>query len=184
MIKKENIQRGRVDDDFIHKTIRGKVDDILLEKSPIELEDIFKNIEGERKVVLIDGAPGSGKSTLTVHICQQWSRGVLFNEFTVVILVQLRDPKVQNAQSITELLPTKDRVMAKKAAKGITVNEGSGVLWILDGYDELPSHVRCDFIVSTLIKLKLHQENPLSKTAVIVTSRSILSGDLCPFVSS
>ena len=56
-------------------------------------------------MILIDGAPGSGKSTLTVHICQQWGRGELFNDFTVVILVQLRDPKVQNAKSITDLFP-------------------------------------------------------------------------------
>ena len=185
IINKEKVLRGRIDDEFVHKTIRGQVDDILLEKSPIELKDIFKNIEGERKVILIDGAPaGSGKSTLTVHICQQWGRGELFNEFIVVILVQLRDPKVQHANSITDLLPTKNRTMAEQAAREITVNEGSGVLWILDGFDELPSHLQEDSIIGTLIKPSLHQENPLSKTAVIVTSRPILSGDLCPVVSS
>ena len=184
IIKKERIQRGRLDDEFVHKTIRGQVDDILLEKSPIELKDLFKNIEGERKVILIDGAPGSGKSTLTVHICQQWGRGELFHEFIVVILVQLRDPKVQSAQSIAELLPTKDVAMAERAAREIIANEGSGVLWILDGFDELPSHLQNESVISTLIKPKLHQENPLSKTAVIITSRPISSGDLCPLVSS
>ena len=184
IIKKEKIQRGRVDDEFVHKTIRGQLDDILLEKSPIELKDIFKNIEGERKVILLDGAPGSGKSTLTVHICQQWGRGELFNEFTVVILVQLRDPRVQSANSIADLLPTKDYAMAEQAAREIIANEGSGVLWILDGFDELPSHLQDNSIVSTLIKPNLYQENPLSKTAVIVTSRPISSGDLCPVVSS
>ena len=70
IIKKEKIQRGKIDDDFVHKTIRGQVDDILQKKSPIELKDLFKNIKEERTVILIDGAPGSGKSTLTVHICQ------------------------------------------------------------------------------------------------------------------
>ena len=184
IIKKQKIQRGRVDNAFIDKIIRGQVDDILLEKSPIELKDIFKNIEGERKVILIDGAPGSGKSTLTVHICQQWGRGELFNEFTVVILVQLRDPRVQSAQLITDLLPTKDRTMAEQAAKDIIANEDSDVLWILDGFDELPSHLQKDSIISRLIRPNLYQENPLSKTAVIVTSRPISSGDLCPVVSS
>ena len=56
IIKKENIQRGRIDYELVHKTIKGQVDDILLEKSPIELKDIFKNTEGERKVILIDVA--------------------------------------------------------------------------------------------------------------------------------
>ena len=70
IIKKERTQRGKIDDFFIHMDIRGQLDNILSKKSPIELENIFKNIKGERKVILIDGAPGSGKSTLTVHICQ------------------------------------------------------------------------------------------------------------------
>ena len=142
------------------------------------------NVEGERKVILIDGAPGSGKSTLTVHICRQWGRGELFNEFIVVILVQLRDPKVQSAQSIADLLPSKDRAMAERAATEIIAIEGSGVLWILDGWDELPPHLQKESIISALIRPTLHQENPLSKTTVIVTSRPISSGDLCPVVSS
>ena len=184
IIKKEKIQRGRIDDDFIHKTLRGQVDDILLEKIPIKLVDIFDNIEGERKVILIDGAPGSGKSTLTVHICQQWGRGELFNEFIVVILVQLRDPKVQSAQVIADLLPCENRAMAEQAAMDIVATRGCSVLWILDGYDELPPQMDGFSIISLLIKPQLHQENPLSKTAVIVTSRPISSGDLCPVVSS
>ena len=184
IIKKEKIQRGAVDDDFIQKSIRGQVDDILLKKSPIDLKELFKNIEGERKVILADGAPGSGKSTLTVHICRQWGRGELFNEFTVVILIQLRDPKVQSAQTIADLLPSKDCAMAERAAKEIIAIEGSGVLWILDGWDELPPHLQKESIISALIQPTLHQENPLSKTAVIVTSRPVSSGDLCRVVSS
>ena len=75
IIKKEKIQRGKIDNDFVHKTIRGQIDDILLE-IPIELTEIFKNIEGERKVILIDGAPGSGKSTW-LNICQQWGKRII-----------------------------------------------------------------------------------------------------------
>ena len=183
IIKKQKIQRGKLDDRFVYQTIRGQVDDILLDKSPIELKDLFKNIEGERKVILIDGAPGSGKSTLTVHICQKWGRGELFNEFTVVILVQLRDPTVQSAKSIADLLPCEDRAMAKQAASDIMSVKGSSVLWILDGWDELPSHLQKESIISALVRPTLHQ-NPLSKTTVIVTSRPISSGELCPLVSS
>ena len=103
IIKKEALQRRKIDDEFVQKTIRGQVDDILLGKSPIDLKDLFKDIKKERRVILIDGAPGSGKSTLTIHISQQWGRGELFDEFSVVILVQLRDPKVQSAQTIADL---------------------------------------------------------------------------------
>ena len=74
--------------------------------------------------------------------------------------------------------------MAEQAATEIMALKGSRVLWILDGWDELPSHLQNDSIISTLIKPKLHQENLLSKTVVIITSRPISSGDLCPLVSS
>ena len=73
--------------------------------------------------------------------------------------------------------------MAKQAAREIIANEGSGVLWIFDRFDELPLHVQDNSIISTLIRPKLHQENPLSNTAVIITSRPISSGDVCPIWS-
>ena len=182
IIKKERIQRGKIDDDFVQKSIRGQIDDILLEKSPIKLEEIFSKIEGERKVILIDGAPGSGKTSLTVHICQGWSRGELFQEFTVVILVQLRDPAVQNAECITDLLPSRNREMAEEVARAITAEDGRGILWVFDGFDELPSNLRERSYLRDIIIPPA--ESPISLSSVIVTSRPISSGDLCESVSS
>ena len=158
------------------------MDDILLKKSPIELEKLFMNIEGERKVILIDGAPGSGKSTLTVHICQRWSRGELFQEFTIVILVQLRDPAVQSAQSIANLIPCPDIESAQQVASAIKANLGRGILWVLDGWDELPSHLREKSLLREMITPSLH--SPITQSSVIVTSRPISSGELSELVSS
>ena len=158
------------------------MDDILLKKSPIKLEKLFMNIEGERKVILIDGAPGSGKSTLTVHICQRWSRGELFQEFTIVILVQLRDPAVQSAQSIANLIPCPDIESAQQVASAIKANLGRGILWVLDGWDELPSHLREKSLLREMITPSLH--SPITQSSVIVTSRPISSGALSELVSS
>ena len=84
MIKTATVRRGYIDDRFVRMTITGKVDDILQEKYPIQLKDIFKETEGQRKVILLEGAPGCGKSTLSVYICQQWEKGQLFNKFQLV----------------------------------------------------------------------------------------------------
>ena len=157
------------------------MDNILLKKSPIELEKLFEKIEGERKVILIDGAPGSGKSTLTVHICQRWSRGQLFQEFTIIILVQLRDPTVQSAQSIADLIPCRDKETAQQVAGAITDIDGRGVLWVLDGWDELPTHLRETSLLRDMITPSLH--SPITQSSVIVTSRPILSGDLSELVN-
>ena len=133
-------------------------------------------------MILIDGAPGSGKTSLTVHVCQRWSRGELFEEFTVVILVQLRDPAVQSAKCIADLLPCRNREMAEEVARAITANDGRGVLWVLDGLDELPSNLRENSFLRDVIIPPA--ESPISLSSVIVTSRPISSGDLCELVSS
>ena len=182
IIKKERIQRGKIDDQFVRKTIKGQVDDILLEKSPIELENIFMNIEGERKVVLVDGAPGSGKSTMTVHICQRWGKGELFQEFTIAILVQLRDPAVQRAKSIVDLLPCPNIKKAQEVASAIEASNGRGILWVMDGWDELPAQLRKKSFLRDMIIPP--QISPITLSSVIVTSRPISSGDLIESVSS
>ena len=182
IIKKERIQRGKLNDEFVLKTINGQVDDILLEKSPIELEKIFMNIEGEKKVVLVDGAPGSGKSTMTVHICQRWGKGELFQEFTIVILVQLRDPAVQRAKSIVDLLPCPNIQKAQQVASTIEASNGRGILWVMDGWDELPAHLRKESFLRDIIAP--HRISPITLSSVIVTSRPISSGDLIESVSS
>ena len=108
MIQRKTVQRGHNEDGFVQMTISGRVDDILHIKSPVKLEHIFRNTLDGGEIILIEGAPGSGKSTLTVHICQRWGKGELFQQFTVVILVQLRDPAVQSAQTIADLLPVEN----------------------------------------------------------------------------
>ena len=175
MIQRESVQPGHIEDIFVRMTISGRVDDILHAKSPVKLEDIFRNTLHGGEIILIEGAPGSGKSTLTVHICQRWGKGELFQQFTVVFLVQLRDPAVQRAQTIADLLPVED---TEEIAAELVATNGRGVLWVLDGWDELPPHLQQDSIFHQLIK------RMLSECSVIVTSRPISSGDLHPVVSS
>ena len=175
MIQRERVQRGHIEDRFVQMTISGRVDDILHAKSPVELKHIFRNTLHGGEIILIEGAPGSGKSTLTVHICQRWGKGELFQQFTVVILVQLRDPAVQRAQTIADLLPVKN---AEEIAAELIATNGRGVLWVVDGWDELPRHLQQESIFRKLIK------RMLSECSVIVTSRPISSGDLHPVVSS
>ena len=211
MIQRERVQQGHIEDRLVRMTISGRVDDILHAKSPVELEHIFSNTLHGGEIILIEGAPGSGKSTLTVHICQRWGKGELFQQFTVVILVQLRDPAVQRAKTIADLLPVEN------AEEIVIATNGRGVLWVLDGWDELPSDLQQDSLFRKLlppnpsketlesirndplygecIKSDCNDEelwavylhnNPrlLSECSVIVTSRPISSGDLHPVVSS
>ena len=194
MIQTATVQRGYIDDRFVRMTITGKVDDILRHKYPIQLQDIFKETEhqrqatkeseGQRKVILLEGAPGCGKSTLSVYICQQWEKGQLFNQFQLVILIRLRDPAVKNAKGLADLLPCPDTTTAQQIAARTLANRCQDVLSILDGWDELPPNLRKNSIFHQLIQPTLPQTNPLCESTVIVTSRPIASGDLHQVVSS
>ena len=163
MIQRERVQRGHIEDKLVQMTISGRVDDILHAKSPVELEHIFRNTLYGSEIILIEGAPGSGKSTLSVHICQRWGIGELFQQFTVVILVQLRDPAVQRAQTIADLLPVENDAVAQELATELVATNGRGVLWVLDGWDELPPQLQQDSIFRKLLSPKPNDKEQLKK---------------------
>ena len=183
MIRKERVERRTLADDrFVRLTLYGCVDDILELKTPVNLEDIFSRDEASRKVILIEGAPGSGKTTLAWYICQKWESGELFQEFDLVVLVQLRDPDIQSAQSISDLLPCSEESQLHGVISEMRSASGKGVLWVLDGWDELPPPLQQSSLFHQLISPP--RVSPITQSAVVVTSRPISSVDLHPLVSS
>ena len=173
----EQVQRRNIDDHFIRETITGKIDDILRRKEPITLEQIFE--KSEQKKILIEGAPGCGKSTLSLHICHEWVADRLLKEYSQVILVKLREEVVQNAKSITDLLPKRNGTMGQNAEKEITTRDGEGVLFIFDGWDELPEKAPGHSIIRDILDCK-----ELHKSSVVITSRPISSMNLHRFVNT
>ena len=187
MIHGKILYKAQKNNNFFLMSISSKVDDILHEKTPVKLEDLFRSKGHGSEIILIEGSPSSGRSSLTTHIIHKWAQGELFEEFTLVILVQLGDPAVQRAQSISDLLPCQDVELAQELAAELEATNGRGVLWILDGWDELPPHLQEDSIFCKLFPPKptsQHNERLLTDSSVIVTSRPISSGDLHPVVSS
>ena len=177
MIMPEQVQRRKIDDYFVRETITGKIDDILQRKVPITLEQIFD--KGERKKILIEGAPGCGKSTLSLQICHEWIAGRLLQEYSQVILVKLREKAVQNAKNVGDLLPKRDNTMGQNAEKEIATRDGEGVLFIFDGWDELPKKAPGHSIIRDILDCK-----KLHKSAVIITSRPISSMNLHKLVDT
>ena len=172
MIKEETEQN----DECINLRTAERLGNALKDKE-IKLHDLFQEMDSNRKIVLIYGAPGSGKSTLSTHITQKCLKKEIFSDYELVILVRLRDPAYQKEKTIdiADLLPGRDQEMKKKAAEKISCKDGLGILFVLDGWDELDPDLRTNSIFYNLIK---SEGRMLHKSGIIITSRPIASGDI------
>ena len=142
----------------------------------LTLNDILKPREDGTPVrcVLIDGAPGVGKSTLAWEVCHKWAQNGLdsVKQFELVVLVKLRE--AQNACNIKDLFPQFDMEDIDNILAAIRNGNGNGMLLVLDGFDELPDNQRNNgsFFIE-LIKL-----SKLQKATIIITSRPSVSARL------
>ena len=189
MIKQKKLDRGEITDSFIRMTIHGDTDDILHDKVPVEVEQLFSLDTSERKVILVEGAPGSGKSTLLWHTCQKWQSGELFQQFTLVLLVLLRDTAVHNAKCLADILPylpddcSQSSELRDSIATQIRASYGEGVLIMLDGWDEAPHSLQQEgSLIHNIITGP--SKCALQKAAIVVSSRPKASAHLWPYAST
>ena len=164
--------------EYLEWLLTASVDEVQREgEEEIEVEDILKPISDKKlKFILIEGEPGIGKSTLAIELVLRWANtsDKFLNEYRIVIFIQLRIQAYQNAESIAELfIEVKDLIEAEDQDINMTrlnseVKKGKGadVLWILDGFDELPHNSK-----SLSVLTKLMQGKVLPESTVIVTSR-------------
>ena len=142
--------------------------------SVLNLTDILKPSKSGTPIrcVLIEGAPGIGKSTLVWELCHKWEELDNMKRFKLVVLVSLR--KAKEAKCLKEILPRQQYEDIHEDGIITEIGNGSDILIILDGFDELPRAKRqSDSIFINLIK-----GVQLPNATVIVTSRPSVSADL------
>ena len=87
LIKQESIQKVG---EFGHGTIRGDMDDILQDKQSITYEKALANLSSGM-LLLIEGRPGSGKTTLMHKFSQDWAKMEMkIHHVRLLLLVHLR----------------------------------------------------------------------------------------------
>ena len=136
------------------------------DSNKLDLENIFKGLEKPFKI-LIDGDPGSGKSTLCRKIVHNWSKEKMAQDFNLTVLVPLRDPEIVNSNRIDNLFYHDDSDLQMKVVEHVRKNQGANVLLIFDGYDELSHKQR----TKHSLFLQILQGKKLAKCSVLVTSR-------------
>ena len=183
LIQKERLEFGP-NEELVRLLQRGQVKEAAESHTEIELSNLMRADDEERKIILIEGAPGSGKSTLAWHICQQWEKGELFTEYEVVVFVQLRDPKVQSAKAVTDILPVPSHNMDTAVASLLTGDNrwGKGVLLVLDGWDELQPDCPAYSLLMQLVQIPDYLN--MVGSSLIITSRPVSSLKLQCYASS
>ena len=162
-------------DEFTQSTIRGNIHDITRKKQPITFEQIAQLEDGsEPKCVLIEGAPGIGKSTFSWKLCRMWGKGKILQEYQLLVMLRLRDNRVRRAKDILHLFRHPDMDTQEAAAKEIVRRRGKGLLLLLEGFDELPTDLRTE--QSLFMRIITGLELP--ETTVLITSRPSASGVL------
>ena len=160
--------------------VGGNVDRILTQKKEVRYEDIFdfeNDVTGEKSKhfrMLIDGAPGVGKTVLCRRFCKDWGAGNILQQFSIVWLLHLRDEEIANAKSIDDLLLLDDEELQEEIVRYLKKSEGNGNLLICDGFDELNQKERTE----RSLFLDIIRSKVLPQCSVIVTSRPYASLNL------
>ena len=164
---------GRVDEAVAVHLARGGVEQVPHEKVALDYKDIlsFSPPAGiSRKRVLIEGVPGSGKSTLVQRMCHDWSAGRFAQDYSVVVQVILRSLPKDQKLSLEDLIFTSvgDPGTVQEVADSITAHQGQEVLFMFDGFDELSEEMRENSLVCDIINGRI-----LPQSSFVVTTRPI-----------
>ena len=149
-------------DSFTKSTIRGDKDDVIYKKYPMTEDEVA---EWKPRLVVIEGAPGVGKTTFSEQFCFKWSQGQRLNDHNLLVLLPLRDNRVRSAKSISDLFHHPQ--LQGAIAQEVESSQGEGVVLWLEAWDELEQRMREE----SSIFLDLVHGRKLPKATIIITSR-------------
>ena len=172
----EQTQQELIDMSVHRKEGAHAIDKLRVTKSIV---DIFATIS---KSVLIEGAPGIGKTVLTKEISYYWANNKILVDMILFLLV-IRDPPLHTVNSVSKLLHYLNNDYLSDndvecAANELRRSRGTKVVFVLDGYDECPPNSPLKQFIDKLIR-GFYLPNCL----VVITSRPTASMLLRQIVS-
>ena len=171
-VEREKVERRRLDK-FARSTLRGNHDDVMYSKHHMEEDEVGcpthwtnrKKPRLEPRLILIEGAPGVGKTTFSQQFCYKWSQGQRLSKHKLLVLLPLRDEGVRSAKNVSDLFPHPQ--LQQDIAEEVEGSGGEGVALWLEGWDELNEELRKD----SSIFLDLLHGHVLPKATIIITGR-------------
>ena len=175
-IDKQTVKRHEAGE-FTKYTIQGNIDDICRNKIPMSMEQVACKIQREVKsitvesypmLILVEGAPGVGKTTFAWELCRRWAWGELLQHYSLVVLLRMRDNTAREARELADLFPYPKKSMSESLVDAALEVNGEGILFLLEGLDELPEDKRSG---NSSVYLKLIEGSLLPFSTVLITSR-------------
>ena len=164
--------------DYGRNTIQGNMDDVMAAKESVEYETVFNDFESGARL-LIEGRPGSGKTTLVHKFSRDWANGGIFlriDSIRLLFLVHLRAFLNNSGIGLHKVLQcyyTEDSEYVGEIVKFAGDHSGEGLCFVLDGLDEYSPKLEENTFIFQLIKREL-----LPKAVVIVASRPAATAKL------
>ena len=124
----------------------------------------------QKPLHIVFGPPGVGKTSFSRHICSKFTSAPQSSSFPLVLLFYLREKRVAEAKSLSDLLSCYglpgDDLDHKELARMIMRNKGNGIQIIFDGLDERQELLKNESsIVTRLLK------GELKEAQIMVTCR-------------
>ena len=173
--KLARIEKEKVSiDEFTRRYLRGDVDDVgslgteYYKKSPMKFEEVGKlSSHHQQELVLIEGAPGVGKTTFSWEFCRKWGKGEILQDHSLLLLLPLRDNNLKAAKTLSDLFYHPNSELQQAVVQEVTSSQGQGVAIWLEAWDELDHEPR----EKASVFLDLIHGRTLPHATVFVTSR-------------
>ena len=151
-IEKQSLSQGDMDR-FTRDSLRGDMDDVVYKKTAMELSELGVMADSSQpKVVLIEGAPGVGKTTFAWEQCRQWAEGKLLQAYSIVLLLPLRDNNIRQITSLPSLFRHSKGQVRDEVTRTVLGSHGKGCLIWLEAWDELVDNLRSNSLFTQLIR--------------------------------
>ena len=136
----------------------------------LKIDEVLE-LDSDVKFVLVEGAPGIGKTFFCSELYRKWATLQSLQEYKIALHLKLRQELVQTAKSLSDILQFfhVNREFCARVEKEILRSDGKDVLFILDGFDEMPSSVMQ--VKNCFIMKVIRGQCGISKATRVVTSR-------------
>ena len=164
-IQRKKVKRSEFNE-FTKSTLRGDLDDVVYRKHHMEEVEVgHPKWWTKPRLVLIEGAPGVGKTTFSEQFCYKWSQGQRLTDYKLLVLLPLRDKGVRSAKNVSDLFHHPQ--LQQAIAEEVEGSGGEGVALWLEAWDELEEDMR----ERSSLFLELVHGRVLPKATIIITSR-------------